>query len=113
MLVGCSHDYSQGSRTGTVIKFSKKGLMFKTWEGSMNLGGLRTTDDGVVANTFEFSIDPTSYHHEDQPMLIKEIQLALDSGYPIELYYNQEYNTNWFSSRGSTNYFPYKVRRMK
>lgn len=30
--------YSDGNRAGTVIKRSRKGLLFKTYEGELNLG---------------------------------------------------------------------------
>ena len=31
-------NYSDGYRAGTMIKFSKRGVMFKTYEGELNLG---------------------------------------------------------------------------
>ena len=30
--------YSEGFRTGKLIKLSKKGIIFKTWEGELSLG---------------------------------------------------------------------------
>lgn len=30
--------YSDGNRAGTVIKLSRKGLLFRTYEGELNLG---------------------------------------------------------------------------
>ncbi|WP_309597636.1 hypothetical protein [Flavobacterium oreochromis] len=30
--------YSEGTRTGELIKFSKKGYVFKTWEGELSQG---------------------------------------------------------------------------
>ncbi|QOG88866.1 6-phosphogluconate dehydrogenase [Flavobacterium columnare] len=30
--------YSEGTRTGELIKFSKKGYIFKTWEGELSQG---------------------------------------------------------------------------
>ena len=30
--------FSEGSRNGTVIKLSSKGMMFKTYEGQLNVG---------------------------------------------------------------------------
>jgi hypothetical protein len=30
--------YSEGTRTGKIIKFSRKGIIFKTWEGEINQG---------------------------------------------------------------------------
>jgi len=68
MLTACGV-YSDGERTGVVNKLSNKGLLCKTWEGEMLLGGLKTkkstntdsdghtsTSTSVVANIFEFSV---------------------------------------------------------
>ena len=44
LLVACS-DYSDGSRTGVVRKFSKKGAIFKTYEGELVLQGYHTDRD--------------------------------------------------------------------
>lgn len=65
-LRGCSPDYASGERIGTVYKLSRKGLIFKSWEGEAMLttlpvnGGasgmlpgvlfpFSTTDDKVAA----------------------------------------------------------------
>lgn len=29
--------YSKGERTGHIVKLEKKGLLFKTWEGSLDM----------------------------------------------------------------------------
>lgn len=60
MLSSCGV-YSEGDRTGVVNKISKKGILFKTWEGELLMGGLRTktNSDGnptTVANIFVFSV---------------------------------------------------------
>jgi hypothetical protein len=41
-LLICNFTYSEGSRTGYLIKFSRSGFVFKTYEGEMNLGGMNT-----------------------------------------------------------------------
>lgn len=55
---GCS--VSDGTRTGTITKFSRKGLMVKSWEGEMVAGGVRqrATESGTigVANVWQFSV---------------------------------------------------------
>jgi hypothetical protein len=69
MLVGCG-EYSDGERVGTIQKFSRKGLIAKTWEGEMLLGGLKrktvsgtdsnggsTSSTSMVANVFEFTVE--------------------------------------------------------
>ncbi len=42
-LTGCGViTFSDGDRTGKVIKLSKKGVMVKTWEGELALTDMRT-----------------------------------------------------------------------
>lgn len=55
----CGRGYSEGSRTGTLYKISHKGMVWKSWEGELNLGGLRPSDHGAIANTWNFTVvDP-------------------------------------------------------
>lgn len=49
--------YSEGSRTGYLVKISKKGYVFKTYEGQLNLGGFKADEEtGVIGNIWEFSL---------------------------------------------------------
>jgi len=68
--------YSDGERTGTITKFSHKGLIWKTYEGEMSLGGFRNQGDkgGVVANVWEFSVD------KDNKEIIQQIEEAQRKG---------------------------------
>ena len=51
------YTYSDGVKTGSITKFTKKGLIFKTWEGQLNLGGMTSDGDGgMVANVWNFSV---------------------------------------------------------
>ena len=86
LLAGC-FDYSEGERVGVINKFSRKGLICKTWEGEMNLGGFRNKSDSnggtsVVANIFQFTV-------EDET-LIPKIKEAMASGETVTLGYRQE-----------------------
>lgn len=102
LLAGC-FDYSDGDRSGVVTKLSRKGFICKTWEGSMNLGGMKnitvTSSDGkssmdqVVPNTFDFTIEDTS--------LIPKVQAALNSGARITVTYRQELMSFCRSDSGS------------
>lgn len=90
VLVGCGQNYSNGSRIGTISKFSNKGLVMKSWEGELNVGGFRNATDHegrtqVVANIFAFSVE--------SPEVVKKVQEAMKSGKPVELVYRQ-----WFVS---------------
>jgi hypothetical protein len=85
-LLGCGAGYSDGDRVGVVTKFSHKGLVCKTWEGDMNLGGYKTqTDDkgnaSIVANVW-------SFHVEDGPLVAK-VQTAMTSGKTVKVHYSQ------------------------
>lgn len=87
-LVACAPDYSNGSRVGVVTKLSEKGLIWKSWEGEMNMGGMRTLKQEVgdvesttaVVNAFTFNVDP---------MAVPKVQAALSSGQRVELLYRQ------------------------
>ncbi len=50
--------YSSGTRTGIVIKLSRKGYIFKTYEGELNLGGI-SEGDGTIMPTriWKFSVN--------------------------------------------------------
>lgn len=89
---GCGANYSEGDRTGVITKFSKKGLSVKSWEGEMNLGGLRTVHDdkgnaSAVANVWAF-------HASDD--MAPKIQEAMKKGAPVTLHYHQ-----WFMGPSS------------
>ena len=56
-FVGISTVYSEGERTGVLTKLSKRGFIWKTWEGEMNLGGMSVDGGGVATpNVWRFSI---------------------------------------------------------
>jgi hypothetical protein len=49
--------YSEGSRSGLLQKFSKKGIMFKTYEGEMILSSVRSSADMAISSEkFLFSV---------------------------------------------------------
>ena len=52
-----SYTYSEGNRAGRLIKFSRKGYVFKTYEGEINLGGINASTGGVMINNmWDFSV---------------------------------------------------------
>lgn len=78
---GCGSGYSEGDRVGVVTKFSRRGLIWKSWEGEMTLTGFRPTENGaMVANLWQFSAD-------DQ--IAAEISKAMQTGGPLKLTYRQ------------------------
>lgn len=101
-IVGCSH-YSDGSRVGEIVKFSKKGYVFKTWEGELLTGAVRGSSiqfekakSTSVSNSFLFSVDDKS--------IADTISHAMDAGHLVRLYYHEERFT-FTMFRGNTNYF--------
>jgi hypothetical protein len=48
--------YSEGERTGILYKFSKKGNVFKTYEGEMMIGNVSGGSAGLVNEKFYFSV---------------------------------------------------------
>lgn len=91
VLVGAANnwEYSAGSRTGIITKFSCKGLWWKTYEGEQLQGGLR---DGA-ANMFDFSLDAQARHGENVTELAAQIERALESGQTVELRYIEPWTT--------------------
>ena len=86
--------YSEGYRAGELVKFSHKGLMFKTWEGEISQGVSE-------AQTFIFSV-------EDQEKEV--IQLLQDlQGKDVKLTYKERFGT--FPWLGDTKYFVIKVEK--
>lgn len=94
--------YSEGVRAGTVIKLSRKGVLFKTWEGQLNIrsfGAVRS--DNNLSEVFEFSIE------SDNETVIRKLEEVSLSGERVNLHYVERYRTlPW---RGSTRYFVTKV----
>jgi len=87
---GCSR--SDGERVGTLTKFSYKGMFksTKSWEGEMVLGGVRqTANNGVTANTWDFSVLDGA--------VVKKVQAILNSGHRAKLSYHQTFTRNPFA----------------
>lgn len=90
-LTGCGVvTYSDGDRTGKIVKFSSKGILFKTWEGQMALTDVRT---------FNFTVR--------DPALIDTIKEASKSGKKVTLTYTEKLG-KWFW-QGDTTYWITKV----
>jgi hypothetical protein len=84
-----TYPYSTGSRTGFLVKLSKKGYVIKTMEGQMNLGGLQ---NGIL-ETWSFSIRDKALYHQLEALEGKKLRLEYD-----------EVNDSFFWM-GDTNYF--------
>lgn len=92
---GLNIPFSDGQRTGLVYKISKKGIIWKTWEGEMSMQMLeRNTEGQLVPKVFAFSVTSEA--------VAKEIETASASGKPITIAYKQ-YFLRGFDD-GSTQY---------
>ena len=105
LFTACSENYSNGKRVGYLVKFSKKGWVCDTWEGTLN-----QSQTGMTSTvSFDFSVDRDNKNQA----LIDSMQSALDNGFKIEVEYHQVKGWNWWHNRGETSYFVTGVRVRK
>lgn len=91
---------SEGQRVGMVNKISKKGLIWKTYEGQMALEGIASDGKSVGANVWDFAIDNYD-SSEKQSSLVKQLQESMDSGDKVKIKYKEMVCTwPWRSGSG-------------
>jgi hypothetical protein len=98
--------YESGIMAGKVLRVTQKGVIFKTFEGKLNLetfGALKNASP--IAESFDFSVE------SDQKEVIKELEQAALSGERVNLHFIKRYTT--FPWRGDTRYFIERVERVK
>ena len=88
--------YSEGVRSGELVKISSKGVLIKTWEGEISQG---VSD----AQRFMFSVED---HEKEVVQKLKEYQ-----GQHVTLNYQERYRT--FFWLGDTKYFITGVKKDK
>lgn len=97
--------YEDGVMAGKILRISEKGVMFKTYEGKINLetfGALKGTSP--IAESFDFSVEKSENN------LIKELEQVALSGERVNLYFVKRYVA--FPWRGETKYFATRVERL-
>jgi hypothetical protein len=97
--------YDEGVRAGNVLRLSKKGMLFKTYEGQLNLqtfGALKGANP--IMEAFDFSVEA------DEEQVLKDLEAVALSGERVNLHYIKRYST--FPWRGDTKYFVTKVERL-
>ena len=94
-------NYSSGFRAGVPTKLSKKGLIIKTQEGTLNVAGLTTTAEGAIPTTWDFTI------RKSADSVVNKINDAILHGNRVKLQYNEKYVQ--FFWLGDTKYFVYDV----
>jgi hypothetical protein len=91
--------FSDGQRAGSVIKFSHKGMIFKTYEGEMMQ---RAVVASAPQDTWHFSCNDSAVEAQINDAMIK--------GDHVVLHYCQKYYT--FFWQGETEYFITKVDKI-
>ncbi len=86
--------YSSGIRAGTVVKLSKKGVFFKTYEGELNTS---------ETEKWAFSVEGDE---EEVLKLLDEVALSKER---VSLHYVERFRI--FAWRGETKYFIVKVEK--
>jgi hypothetical protein len=97
--------YDEGVRAGNVLRISKKGMLFKTYEGQLNLqtfGALKGASP--IMESFDFSVE------SNEEQVLKDLEAVALSGERVNLHYVKRYTT--FPWRGDTKYFITKVERV-
>ncbi|MFN8338830.1 MAG: hypothetical protein U0T36_07395 [Saprospiraceae bacterium] len=88
---------SEGTRTGLLFKISKKGKVFKTYEGQIQLAGATIMNK---ERTFEFSTEESVYQ-----------SLQMLEGKNVRLHYREKVDA--FPWQGDTNYIVYQAEEVK
>jgi hypothetical protein len=98
--------YEEGVMSGKILRVSQKGVVFKTYEGKINLetfGALKGASP--IAESFDFSIE-----RSDKELIDQLEQVSL-SGERVNLHFKKRYAA--FPWRGDTKYFATQVERIQ
>ena len=99
------YPYSTGTRTGYMRKLSHKGMVFKTYEGELQMPGITSAADGnqmvTGGNIWLFSVK----RGDDE--VVQALQTAEANNARVTLHYTQYLKQ--FEWRGETVYFVTKV----
>ncbi len=98
--------YESGVMAGKVLRITQKGVIFKTYEGKLDLetfGALKGTSP--IASTFDFSVEGK------EKEVVKQLESVSLSGERVNLHFKKRYVR--FPWRGDTKYFITQVERSK
>ena len=97
--------YSEGTRAGQVIKVSKKGVFFKTWEGQLNMQSFGAVkSDNSFSEVFDFSVNKGN---DSIYNLLESVSLT---GERVNLHYEEKFaKLPW---KGDSKFFIVKIDRM-
>lgn len=98
-----SENYSNGYRVGYITKFNSEGVIYKTWEGEMNVTQTGTNTAGEI---FNFSIDRKNKKNVPNDAIIRSLNDALENGSLVKIKYRKVWGcVNLFRNRGDSPYF--------
>jgi hypothetical protein len=96
---GLNIEFSEGSRSGVIQKLSKKGMIWKTWEGELNLGYTEASTD---SNGHQ-NIRPAIFHFSvSSDWMAEKLKEAEIDGKRVTLDYKQYFLRGW--DKGGTSY---------
>lgn len=87
--------YSDGERAGTVSKFSRRGFVFKTYEGVLNVGGFSGETGSLTPQYFDFSVKDDA--------VATQVTQAVKTGQRVTLHYEEKILK--FPWNGETKYY--------
>jgi hypothetical protein len=93
-----TYTFSEGIRAGTLIKISKKGYLFKTYEGQLNLGGSDIMNNKSI---FDFSVVDEKTYVDAQNF----------EGKNVKIHYEQKNDA--FFWQGDTDYIVTHIELVK
>lgn len=96
---GVNWKFSEGSRSGVIQKLSKKGYIWKTWEGELNLGYNESRTDKEGRQTIAPAIFRFSVENDEVAEQLKAAEIA---GTRVTLDYQQYFLRGW--DKGGTSY---------
>ncbi|MCB1193229.1 MAG: hypothetical protein H7A23_10280 [Leptospiraceae bacterium] len=96
--------YSEGYRAGIVMKLSKKGYIYKTYEGELNVEGINSSGGSGISSVWEFSVNSSQ---QDVINILNEVALNKER---VKLYYEEKFIK--FFWNGDTKYIVTKVERI-
>lgn len=100
VLASCSEHYGSGERIGLITKFSRSGLIYKSWEGELHV---TQTGMNSTMHDFDFSVDNNA--EGQQQTIIAELDSAAKNGWKMRVIYHEVKGENITSSRGDTDFF--------
>lgn len=100
LLASCSEHYGSGERIGVITKFSRSGLIYKSWEGELHV---TQTGMNSTMHDFDFSVDNNA--ESNQQTTIALLDSAAKNGWKMRIIYHQAEGENITGSRGDTNFF--------